>query len=123
VVSSTQLTGLVVGGEPSPGSLNYASARARNITMRDAKIGTGAYINSLHDSMTNRDRYLQLLALSKITQVESANLIAAQIQRPCAPRTVRAWLATPGSASARPCPDWAVEALERRLKALKKPIA
>jgi hypothetical protein len=94
-----------------------------NFIMRDVTIGTRAYINSHHDSMTNRDRYLQLLALSKITQVESANLIAAQTQRPCAPRTVRAWLATPGTASARSCPDWAVEALERRLKALKKPIA
>jgi hypothetical protein len=55
--------------------------------------------------------------------VKSASLIAEQTQRPCAPRTVRAWLADPATPSARPCPDWAVEALERRLKKLKKVVA
>jgi hypothetical protein len=73
--------------------------------------------------MTNREKYLELLEQSGITQVESATLIAEQTQRPCAARTVRAWLADPATLSARPCPDWAVEALERRLKKLKKVIA
>jgi hypothetical protein len=73
--------------------------------------------------MTNRERFLQLLAQAGVTQVASAELIAKQTQRPCSPRTVRAWLASPETSSARPCPDWAVEALERRLKTLKKVVA
>lgn len=72
--------------------------------------------------MTNREKYLQLLAKTGVTQVDSAKLIADQTQRPCSPRTVRAWLADPQTPSSRPCPDWAVEALERRLKRLKKVI-
>jgi hypothetical protein len=86
-------------------------------------IGTSAYHNEAAEPMTNRDKYLELLAQSGITQVKSASLIAEQTQRPCAPRTVRAWLADPATPSARPCPDWAVEALERRLKKLKKVVA
>lgn len=73
--------------------------------------------------MTNREKYLALLAGSGVTQVESANLIAEQTQRPCSARTVRAWLASPEAPSARPCPDWAVEVLERRLKKLGKVVA
>ncbi len=73
--------------------------------------------------MTNREKYLALLTEAGVTQVESASLIADQTQRPCSPRTVRAWVATPETPSARPCPDWAVEALERRLKKLKKVVA
>jgi hypothetical protein len=73
--------------------------------------------------MNNREKYLTLLSQGGVTQVESASLIAEQTQRPCSPRTVRAWLAAPETPSARPCPDWAVEALERRLKKLKKVVA
>lgn len=73
--------------------------------------------------MTNQEKYLALLAESRVSQVESATLIAVQTQRPCSPRTVRAWLASAEVPSARHCPDWAVEALERRLKKLKKVIA
>jgi hypothetical protein len=74
-------------------------------------------------SMTNRERFLALLAESGVTQVESAGLIAEQTQRPCSARTVRSWIASPETPSARPCPDWAIEALERRLKKRKKVVA
>ncbi|WP_205299318.1 hypothetical protein [Paraburkholderia sp. Cy-641] len=67
-------------------------------------------------SMTNREKYLVLLQQAGVTQVESAALIARQTQRPCSPRTVRTWLAKPGTPSARPCPGWAIEALERQLE-------
>lgn len=73
--------------------------------------------------MTNRDKYLLLLKQGSVTQVASADMIAEQTQRPCSPRTVRAWLAAPETPSSRPCPDWAVDALERRLIYLKKIVA
>ncbi|WP_321935553.1 hypothetical protein [Paraburkholderia sp. J8-2] len=73
--------------------------------------------------MTNQERYKALLEQAEITQVESAALIAAQTQRPCSARTVRAWLTDADKPSARACPDWAIEALEKRLKKLKKIVA
>lgn len=72
--------------------------------------------------MTNREKFLALLADAGITQVQSAELIAAQTQRPCSARTVRAWLAADDTPSSRPCPDWAVEALEKRVKKVKKVV-
>jgi hypothetical protein len=86
-------------------------------------IGTRAYFHRLRAIMTNREKYLRLLEQASVTQVDSAGLIAEQTQRPCSPRTVRAWLTDPTTPSARPCPDWAVDALERRLKKLKKVVA
>lgn len=69
--------------------------------------------------MVNRDRLLRLIEDAKITQLRAAELIGEQTMRPCSARAVRAWLAEPSLASARPCPDWAVLALEVRLKYLK----
>ena len=65
---------------------------------------------------TNREKYLHLLELHKLSQAESAALICEQTQRPCAVRTVRSWLNDPEKPSSRPCPNWAVLALENALK-------
>jgi hypothetical protein len=70
--------------------------------------------------MTNRDKFLKLLAEFEISQATSAELIAKQTQRPCSPRTVRSWLNDPEKPSSRPCPDWAIEALEKQLKKFKR---
>lgn len=70
--------------------------------------------------MTNQERFRKLCADGKATQEEAARLIAEQTMRPCSVRTIRAWLADSEKSSARPCPDWAILALETKLKASKR---
>lgn len=65
---------------------------------------------------SNRERYQQLLDTHGITQTYSATLIEAVTKRPCAPRTVRSWLNDPSKSSSRPCPDWAVSALQQAIR-------
>ncbi len=65
--------------------------------------------------MTNQDRFRQLLQEYGLTQAASAALLCKQTQRPCSVRAVRSWLNDPQKLSARPCPDWAVKALETAL--------
>lgn len=63
-----------------------------------------------------RKRLQDLIDRSGIFQREAAQLIEQQTMRPCSLRSVSAWLAGPESPnSARPCPEWAVHALEARL--------
>jgi len=69
--------------------------------------------------MTNQAKFKALLDKSEITQERAAQLIAEQTMRPCSVRSVRSWLADPELPSARGCPEWAVLALETRLKLLK----
>lgn len=66
--------------------------------------------------MDNRQRFKDLLKAHKIPQTESAKLIEAVTKRPCSARAVRSWLADAEVASARPCPDWAVKALEKAIE-------
>lgn len=65
--------------------------------------------------MDNRERYQVLLTLSGITQEQSAQLIEEQTMRPLKLRTVQSWLADPEKPSSRPCPDWAIIALQAKL--------
>lgn len=72
-------------------------------------------------SMTNQEKFRKLCADGNATQEEAARLIAEQTMRPCSVRTVRAWLAdAEKTSSARPCPDWALLALETKLRASKR---
>lgn len=73
--------------------------------------------------MDNRTRYLKLLSTHGITQAYSAVLITAVTQRPCSERTVRSWLNDPDKPSARPCPVWAVEALEKGIGYMQRAVA
>ncbi|HFK2002884.1 TPA: hypothetical protein ACGW3W_002179 [Pseudomonas aeruginosa] len=73
--------------------------------------------------MDNRERYLKLLATYGITQAKSAELITAVTRRPCAVRTVRSWINDPEKPSSSPCPDWAVDALERAIDFMKQAVA
>lgn len=68
--------------------------------------------------MTNRDKLLDLIAKAGITRERAAQAIAEETKRPCSWRAVQSWVADPALKSARPCPDWAINALETRLKFL-----
>ena len=70
--------------------------------------------------MNPREQLLALIARSDITKKEAAYYISEETKRPCSVRAVQAWLAVEGSKNARPCQDWAVIALEARLKHLRK---
>jgi len=70
--------------------------------------------------MTNQEKLKQLISTASITQREAAELIAAQTSVPCSERAVRSWLADSEKSSARSCPEWAILALEKKLKTLKK---
>jgi hypothetical protein len=67
-----------------------------------------------------REQFQQLLDDHGITQAQSAALICHQTQRPCSVRTVRSWLNDPDKPSSRPCPEWAVKALEKALRRSEK---
>lgn len=73
--------------------------------------------------MDNRERYLHLLEANGISQAKSAGLIVAVTQRPCAVRTVRSWLNDPEKPSSRPCPNWAVAALEKAIDFMERALA
>lgn len=77
----------------------------------------------LWGSMDNRKRFLLLLEANNIKQRESAVLIAAVTQRPCKERTVRSWLNDPSKPSSRPCPDWALAALEKAIGYMERALA
>lgn len=70
--------------------------------------------------MSNQEKLRNLLAKGSVTQTEAAALIAEETKRPCSVRSVRAWLADASLPSSRTCPDWALQALEARLKFYKK---
>lgn len=65
--------------------------------------------------MDNREKLKSILKLNNITQAKSAELLCIQTQRPCSVRSIRSWLCNPNKPSSRPCPDWAIEALEKAL--------
>lgn len=68
-----------------------------------------------------RLRLLKLIDSAGILQREAAQYIEEQTMRPCSLRSVSSWLAGPAAPkSARPCPAWAVQALELRLRELGK---
>jgi hypothetical protein len=69
--------------------------------------------------MDNREKLIELMNKSGITRQDAANYIAAETKRPCSWRAIQSWVADPDRASARPCPDWAVVNLEKKLKKLR----
>lgn len=78
-------------------------------------------LTSREDALKNRNRFTELLSQFGLTQLRAAELIAEQTSRPCSIRTVRSWLNDESSSSWRPCPAWAVAALETRIVTLKMP--
>lgn len=96
----------------------------KNTSARDAVQG-GADVDidpdvleRLRAAEPHRKRLQALIDEAGVVQREAAQLIAEQTMRPCSLRSISSWLAGPESPSnARPCPEWAVHALEARLKA------
>jgi hypothetical protein len=70
--------------------------------------------------MGNHKSLADLIQAAKITRKEAALYIADETKRPCSLRSVQSWLANTETPSARPCPEWAVSALESRLRLLEK---
>jgi len=54
------------------------------------------------------------------SQSEAARLIAAQTMRPCSVEAVKSWTCGAKTSRARTCHDWAILALETRLKEMEK---
>lgn len=64
-----------------------------------------------NQTMTNREKLIELRARLGFTQTDAANFLAKKTKRPCSLRTVQSWEAPPEQVSARGCPDWAIELL------------
>ena len=70
--------------------------------------------------MTNREKMKKLCATAG-SYPEAARLIVKQTQgRPLSVDAIKSWTCTEGISRARPCPDWAVEALGNALKEIAK---
>lgn len=69
-------------------------------------------------TMTNREKLLNMLTRAGITRERAAQAIAEETKRPCSWRAVQSWVADPALKSARACPDWAINALDARLRFL-----
>jgi hypothetical protein len=77
--------------------------------------------------MDNRTRFKQLLDQYGIPQASKDNLSAAKIiaavtKVPCSDRAVRSWLNDPTKSSSRPCPDWALTALQTGIGYMQRAV-
>lgn len=70
--------------------------------------------------MDNRTRFRLLLEQHSITQDKAAEMVAFATKRPCSVRAVRSWLASDDAKSKRPCPDWALAALQKVIATIQK---
>lgn len=73
--------------------------------------------------MDNREKFKALMKEHGIKQSQCAVLLEAVTQRPCSARAIRSWINDPEKESSRPCPDWAVSALERAIEYMKLAVA
>ena len=62
--------------------------------------------------MNNIERFNKIRRDYGLTQADCAAYICEYTRRPLSVRTIRSWLNDQSKPSSRPCPDWAVEALE-----------
>ena len=76
-------------------------------------------LNRLITTLRKRGAHGRTFPVQAAEATQAAELIAEQTGRPCSMRTVRAWLNDPESSSWRPCPDWAVLALETKILTLQ----
>jgi len=72
--------------------------------------------------MSNQKKFRELLASGGYTQKMAADIISDETKKIVSQRTIRAWLTPEDKPSSRPCPDWAVFALEKKLRRLRKII-
>lgn len=71
----------------------------------------------VNDKIENRERMRKLCELAG-SYSEAASLISEHAVRSCSKESIKAWTCNPGTSRARTCHDWAVQALESRLKFL-----
>ena len=69
--------------------------------------------------MNNSDRFNKIRLDNGLTQANCAAYICEYTNRPLSVRTVRSWLNDQNKPSSRPCPDWAIEALEKAIESRK----
>lgn len=50
----------------------------------------------------------------------AAALITEETKRPLSVDAIKSWTCDPTTKRARPCPDWAIEALQNKLRKVKK---
>lgn len=62
--------------------------------------------------MDNREMFMQLLRYFGLTPKKAAELICIQTMRPCSVRAIKSWVSNPGKPGSKPCPEWAVKALQ-----------
>lgn len=71
--------------------------------------------------MNNSEIFNKIRIENELTQADCAAYICEYTQRPLSVRTVRSWLNDQSKPSSRPCPVWAIEALEKAI-AQKKSV-
>jgi len=69
------------------------------------------------DFLANANRMKMILLCREAgSYAAAAHLIAKQTQRPLSIDSIKAWTCNLHTKRARPCPDWAINALERSIK-------
>lgn len=74
---------------------------------------------TINKKIKNRERMRKLCGLAG-SYSDAAQLISEQAIRPCSKESIKAWTCNPATTRARTCHDWAVNALEARLRFLGK---
>ena len=82
-----------------------------------------ALVPILRIAMNNRENFKALMKEHNIKQDQCAVLLEAVTKRPCSVRAIRSWINDPEKKSSRPCPDWAVSALERAIEYMRLAVA
>jgi hypothetical protein len=73
----------------------------------------------LQENMDNREKMKELCATAG-SYPAAAALIAEATKRPLSVDAIKSWTCAPTTKRARPCPDWAIEALQNKLKTANK---
>jgi hypothetical protein len=68
----------------------------------------------------NREKIKELCEAAGSYSI-AAKLIAAETQRRLSVDAIKSWTCNPRSTRARTCPDWAIQALEKKLQILSFP--
>lgn len=76
-------------------------------------------MNTNINKLKNRERMRELCEIAGSYE-DAAELIREHTMRPCSRETIKSWTCDPEITRARTCHDWAILALETRLRYLGK---
>ena len=79
---------------------------------------TGSSARALQEIMKENRKKIKELCEVAGTYSVAAKLITAETNRPLSVDAIKSWTCSPDSSRARTCPDWAIAALEKKLKNL-----